>query len=198
MDTELKKEFAQRYGRDPLVVSAPGRINLIGEHTDYNKGFVLPGAVDKRIYAAIAKNGTQTVNVFARELGESASFEIDETARGKVWINYLLGVTYYVQQVGIAIEGVDVLIDGDIPIGAGMSSSAALCSAYGFALNELFELDFTEPCAIVMGSEDKGVFTGMQKISDGVFKIPMTGKFESLNVSVAAGMIMYEAMKQRM
>ncbi|HSC55234.1 MAG TPA: 23S rRNA (guanosine(2251)-2'-O)-methyltransferase RlmB [Phnomibacter sp.] len=66
------------------------------------------------------------------------------------------------------------------------------------ATTKLHETQLAEPCAIIMGSEDKGVFTGMQKISDGVFKIPMTGKFESLNVSVAAGMILYEAMKQRM
>ena len=162
MDIQLKKEFTQRYGRQPLLVSAPGRINLIGEHTDYNKGFVLPGAIDKRIYAAIAKNGTQTVNVFARQFGESAFFAINETERRQGWINYLLGVTFYMQQIGIAIEGVDVLIDGDIPVGAGMSSSAALCSAYGFALNELFALDFSRMELAVIGQKTENNFVGVQ------------------------------------
>jgi len=162
MDEQLRLEFVQRYGREPLLVSAPGRINFIGEHTDYNKGFVLPGAVDKRIYAAIAENGTQTVNVFARQFGESVSFDVSETTPRQGWINYLLGVTYYVQQIGVRIRGVDVLIDGDIPVGAGMSSSAALCSAYGFALNELFNLDYSRMELAVIGQKTEHNFVGLQ------------------------------------
>ncbi len=162
MDQQLRIEFVQRYGREPLLVSAPGRINFIGEHTDYNKGFVLPGAVDKRIYAAIAENGTQSVNVFARQFGESVSFDISETAPRQGWINYLLGVTYYVQQIGVRIRGIDVLIDGDIPVGAGMSSSAALCSAYGFALNELFQLDYSRMELAVIGQKTEHNFVGLQ------------------------------------
>ena len=110
MTASLLKEFVQRYGQEPLLVAAPGRINFIGEHTYYNKGFVLPAAVDKRIYAAMAKNGTGTVNVFARQFSESISFDVNETQPRSGWINYLLGVTYYAQQTGTAIEGIDVLI----------------------------------------------------------------------------------------
>ena len=162
MNEQLRIEFVQRYGREPLLVSAPGRINFIGEHTDYNKGFVLPGAVDKRIYAAIAENGTQTVNVFARQFGESVSFEVNETTPRQGWINYLLGVTYYVQQIGVKIRGIDVLIDGNVPVGAGMSSSAALCSAYGFALNELFQLDYSRMELAVIGQKTEHDFVGLQ------------------------------------
>ena len=162
MDEQLRIEFVQRYGREPLLVSAPGRINFIGEHTDYNKGFVLPGAVDKRIYAAIAENGTQKVNVFARQFGESVSFDVNEKTPLQGWINYLLGVTYYVQQIGVSIRGIDVLIDGDIPVGAGMSSSAALCSAYGFALNELFQLDYSRMELAVIGQKTEHNFVGLQ------------------------------------
>ena len=162
MTASLIKEFVQRYGREPLLVAAPGRINFIGEHTDYNKGFVLPAAVDKRIYAAMAKNGTGTVNVFARQFSESISFDVNETQPRSGWINYLLGVTYYVQQTGTAIEGIDVLIDGDVPVGAGMSSSAALCSAYGFALNELFKLDYSRMELAVIGQKTEHNFAGVK------------------------------------
>lgn len=162
MTASLLKEFVQRYGREPLLVAAPGRINFIGEHTDYNKGFVLPAAVDKRIYAAIAKNGTSEVNVFARQFSESISFDINETQPRSGWINYLLGVTYYVQQTGTDIEGIDVLIDGDVPVGAGMSSSAALCSAYGFALNELFNLDYSRMELAVIGQKTEHNFAGVK------------------------------------
>ena len=162
MTASLIKEFVQRYGQEPLLVAAPGRINFIGEHTDYNKGFVLPAAVDKRIYAAMAKNGTGMVNVFARQFSESISFDVNETQPRSGWINYLLGVTYYVQQTGTAIEGIDVLIDGDVPVGAGMSSSAALCSAYGFALNELFKLDYSRMELAVIGQKTEHNFAGVK------------------------------------
>lgn len=159
---DIEKAFLQRYNREPLIVAAPGRINLIGEHTDYNKGFVLPGAVDKRIYAAIAKNGTGTINVFAQQVNESASFSVRDDKPRTGWINYLIGVTYYLQQTGDTLEGIDVLIDGDIPVGAGMSSSAALCSAYGFAVNELFALDFSRMELAVIGQKTEHNFAGVK------------------------------------
>lgn len=162
MIEQLQQEFIRRFGREPLIVAAPGRINLIGEHTDYNKGFVLPAAIDKRIYAAIAKNGTGTVNVFARQLNEHASFSTREHQKREGWINYLIGVTYFLQQTGNHIEGIDVLIDGDVPVGAGMSSSAALCSAYGFALNEMFGLDFTRMELALVGQRTEHEFAGVK------------------------------------
>ena len=140
MVKKLQVVFKERFNREPLVVGAPGRVNLIGEHTDYNEGFVLPGAVDKKIYVAIAANGTRSVNVFANQFAESWSFSLDDIQPHKGWMNYILGVSYHIQQAGKRFDGVDVIIDGDIPVGAGMSSSAALCSGYGFALNELFHL----------------------------------------------------------
>src|SRR5574343_96703 len=128
LTTTILTQFTQRYGRQPLLVAAPGRINFIGEHTDYNEGFVLPAAVDKRIYVAIAENGTNRINVFASQLKEEASFTIDDHQPRSGWINYRIGVAYFLQQTGGVIRGVDVWIDGDIPVGAGMSASAALCS----------------------------------------------------------------------
>src|SRR5690349_14378140 len=122
MINNLQQVFRDRFQKEALVIGAPGRVNLIGEHTDYNNGFVLPGAVDKRIYVAMAPNNTDTVNVCANQVGESFSFSIDNTEPHTGWMNYLLGVSYHIQQRGKKIGGVDVLIDGDIPVGAGMSS----------------------------------------------------------------------------
>ena len=122
------QEFKQRYNKEPLIISAPGRVNLIGEHTDYNEGFVLPGAIDKRIHVAIAKNDTDTVNVYANDFKESFSFVLSDVKPTKGWTTYILGVTHHIQQKGKQLQGVDVWVDGDIPVGGGMSSSAALCS----------------------------------------------------------------------
>lgn len=162
MVASIEKEFQERFGRKPMVIAAPGRVNLIGEHTDYNKGFVLPGAVDKRIYVAIVKNDSSEVTVFARQFAQSMSFPVSSKEPMEGWINYLIGVTYYLQQTGTQISGVDVLIDGDIPVGAGMSSSAALCSGYGFALNELFGLDFSRMELAVIGQQTEHNFAGVK------------------------------------
>lgn len=162
MIQKLQQAFRERYNKEATIIGAPGRVNLIGEHTDYNYGFVLPGAVDKKIYVAIAPNGTSTVNVFANQFNESYSFSLDVSAPQKGWMNYLLGVTYHIQQRGKKIEGVDLIIDGDIPVGAGMSSSAALCSAYGFALNELFQLGLSRMDLAFIGQKTEHTFVGLQ------------------------------------
>jgi galactokinase len=162
MIKNLQQVFRDRFQKEPLVIGAPGRVNLIGEHTDYNNGFVLPGAVDKRIYVAIAPNNTKQVNVFANQFKEEYSFSIEGIQPQKGWMNYLLGVTYHIQQQGKTIGGVDVLIDGDIPVGAGMSSSAALCSAYGFALNELFNLDYSRMDLAFIGQKTEHTFVGVK------------------------------------
>ncbi len=145
-----------------MIVAAPGRVNLIGEHTDYNAGFVLPGAVDKRIYVAVAPNNSNTVNVFANQFNESYCFNIENIQPHKGWMNYLLGVAHYIQQAGKKIGGVDVLIDGDIPVGAGMSSSAALCSGWGFALNEIFKGNLTRMELAFIGQKTEHNFVGLQ------------------------------------
>lgn len=140
MVTAIHQAFSERYGKAPLIVAAPGRVNLIGEHTDYNMGFVLPGAVDKCIYVAMAENGSSTVNVFARRFGTQAQFRLDEALPREGWVNYLIGMTQLIQQAGHSLSGADVWIDGDLPVGSGMSSSAALCTGYGYALSACFDL----------------------------------------------------------
>jgi galactokinase len=162
MTKKVQQAFRERFNKEPLIIGAPGRVNLIGEHTDYNNGFVLPGAVDKRIYVAMAPNGTTTVNVFASQFNESYSFSLDITGPQKGWMNYLLGVTYHIQQQGKKVGGVDVVIDGDIPVGAGMSSSAALCSGYGFGLNELFQLGLSRMELAFIGQKTEHTFVGVK------------------------------------
>lgn len=162
MVEQLREAFRQRYNREPLIIAAPGRVNLIGEHTDYNEGFVLPGAVDKCIYVAIAANGSEEINVYANQFAESYSFPVNNTAPRSGWMNYLLGVTYHIQQQGKKIGGADVLIDGNISVGAGMSSSAALCSAYGFALNELFQLGHSRMDLAFIGQKTEHTFVGVK------------------------------------
>jgi len=158
----IRDQFHQKFAKEPLIISAPGRVNLIGEHTDYNEGFVLPGAIDKRINVAIAKNQTNSINVFAQDFNESFSFSLDGIKPSKGWQTYILGVTYHIQQKGKQLHGVDVWIDGDVPLGGGMSSSAALCSGYGFALNELFELGFTRIELAYIGQITEHTFAGVK------------------------------------
>lgn len=159
----LEKEFTEKYGRKPLVIAAPGRVNLIGEHTDYNEGFVLPGAVDKCIYVAMAQNDSANINVFARQFNESASFPVNEQSPRKGWLNYLIGVNYLLQEkTGRATGGLDVMIDGDIPVGAGMSSSAALCSAFGFGLNHVFDLGQSRMELARIGQQTEHRFVGVK------------------------------------
>lgn len=143
MIAAVKDKFHQLFGKEPIMVSSPGRINLIGEHTDYNEGFVLPAAIDKKIIYAIALNGTDTCNAFALFSNEMASFSLEKIQPGGGWINYLKGVVYQLQQLGLEVKGFDCVVHGDIPIGAGMSSSAAVEGGLAVGLDHLlgFGLD---------------------------------------------------------
>ena len=163
MIKKIRKEFGERYGKDPMIVTSPGRVNLIGEHTDYNKGFVLPGAIDKKIVVAISKNDQNKINVFARHFNEEYSIVFSDIQKPKGWQAYIAGVTFYVQQNTRPFEsGFDIMFDGDVPVGSGMSSSAALCSAYGFALNELFELGLTRMQLAYIGQQTEHNFAGVK------------------------------------
>ncbi len=135
----VKTKFAELFGADYSIYTSAGRINLIGEHTDYNGGFVFPGAVDKGIVAAIKLNGTDKVRAYAFDLGESAEFGLNEEDKpAQSWAHYIFGVCREIQKRGGKIGGFDTVFSGDVPLGAGMSSSAALESTFAFALNELY------------------------------------------------------------
>jgi galactokinase len=158
----LRNQFEQLYGSTALLAAAPGRVNLIGEHTDYNEGFVLPGAVDKRIYVAIAKNQQGMIRMQANQFQEKFSFSPAEIRPVSGWATYLLGMIYHLQQLHGPLGGLDILVHGDVPLGAGMSSSAALCSAFGFGLNALFSLGMTRMELALMGQKTEHAFAGVQ------------------------------------
>ncbi len=141
MKNRVSQKFAEIYGQGATLFASPGRINLIGEHTDYNGGFVFPGAVDKGIVAAIRLNGTDKVRAFALDLNESAEFGLaEEDKPAQSWACYIFGVCREIQKRGGVIGGFDTVFAGDVPLGAGMSSSAALESTFAFALNHLYNL----------------------------------------------------------
>ncbi|MEG0806769.1 MAG: galactokinase [Alistipes sp.] len=139
MKDKVSKKFEALYGAGALFFASPGRINLIGEHTDYNGGFVFPGAVDKGIVAAIRLNGTDKVRAYALDLQQNAEFGLrEEDKPAESWACYIFGVCREIQKRGGVIGGFDTVFAGDVPLGAGMSSSAALESTYAFALNDLY------------------------------------------------------------
>ena len=140
---EVEKEFGRLFGGTPeVVVRAPGRVNLIGEHTDYNDGFVLPAAVDKYIYFAIGENGTEDCHLYAADIKQQHSFSINRIEPSeKLWANYLMGIMQQLQAPGIPMEGIDCVFGGNLPIGSGLSSSAALECGFAQGLNTLFQLE---------------------------------------------------------
>lgn len=139
--TDIRSKFASLYGEAGILFTSPGRINLIGEHTDYNGAFVFPGAVDKAMVAEIRLNGTDKIRAFALDLNEGAEFGLnEEDAPCQSWARYVFGVAREIQKRGYTIGGFDTVFAGDVPLGAGMSSSAALESTFAFALNDLFNL----------------------------------------------------------
>lgn len=162
MEKDLRRQFNQHFGKEALLAAAPGRVNLIGEHTDYNEGFVLPGAVDKRIYTAISKNDKNVLNLYANQYAQQLSFPLEDIQPVDGWPTYLLGMIFFLKKLAHLEGGLDVLIDGDVPVGAGMSSSAALCCGFGFALNELFEWGLTKMELAVIGQKTEHLFAGVQ------------------------------------
>jgi len=155
--------FQRHFGQEPLLVRAPGRVNLIGEHTDYNGGFVLPAAIDKEIYFAVALNNTNTARLHSYDLDESYSVEMGEMHRDDTqWANYLKGVVAQFQKRGIAVPGFDCMFGGNIPIGAGLSSSAAVECGLGFALNELLGTRLDRMELAKMGQQAEHEFAGVR------------------------------------
>ncbi|GAB2953172.1 galactokinase [Hymenobacter coalescens] len=131
--------FQRHFGyAAPLLVRAPGRVNLIGEHTDYNQGFVLPAAIDKEIYFAVGLNSGSEIRLVSNDLNDCCTVAVDQIHRTKTqWANYLLGVAAQLQKRGIVLAGFDCVFGGNIPVGAGMSSSAAVECGLAFALDQL-------------------------------------------------------------
>ena len=139
MQQNIHSKFVELFGEGGRVFASAGRINLIGEHTDYNGGYVFPGAIDKGIIAEIKLNGKNTVHVYSLDYEDEAIFGLGEEDKPeKQWARYVFGVCRETIKRGGTVKGFDAVFAGDVPLGAGLSSSAALESCFAFALNELF------------------------------------------------------------
>lgn len=165
--------FETSYGGEPRLFIAPGRINMIGEHTDYNEGFVMPTAIDKHFVFAMAKNSSDIFTIHALDLNEKFSFSKSELKPGLGWQNYLMGVIDGLVRRRKIPDGANCVFSSNIPAGAGLSSSAALCSGFGFALNKLFDLglDCLELAKIAQESEHRfaGVKVGIMDMYASLF-----------------------------
>ena len=140
MQNKIHEKFVSLYGEGGSLYASAGRVNLIGEHTDYNGGYVFPGAIDKGLVAEIKLNGTAQVRAFSLDYNEECVFGLNEEDKpAKAWACYIFGVCRETIKRGGKVEGFDTVFAGDVPLGAGLSSSAALESCFAFALNDLFQ-----------------------------------------------------------
>jgi galactokinase len=144
MDTTIAKtvlkSFSQIFPEQPNLYFSPGRINLIGEHVDYNDGFVMPAAINKGVYYAVAANQTDNIHFYAVDFEEHFSININDIKSDESWRNYVLSVVNEFVLLGKEIHGFNCVFGGDIPRGSGMSSSAAVEGGLAFALNEMYQI----------------------------------------------------------
>ena len=145
-----------------IYIESTGRINIIGEHTDYNNGYVLPTAIDKKIQFKFNKNGSlNTCNVHSTNFNTSMSFELSTVDKSeKQWENYILGVIYEIQRLTDKLKGFDCVLDSDIPVGSGISSSAALECGLAFGLNELFDLNLSKLTIVELSQRAEHNYVG--------------------------------------
>ena len=163
MIKELKKVFQQNFQTEPLIVRSPGRINIIGEHTDYNEGFVLPAAIDKAAYIAISLRDDDEIHLVAMDLNENFSVNLkDLKPVGDVsWPNYILGSAAQFLKRGVQLPGFNAVLTSDVPMGAGLSSSAAVECATVFALNELLQTDLDRLTMVRMAQKAEHEYAGV-------------------------------------
>ena len=161
--SRIKEIFHLNFGEPAFIVRSPGRINLIGEHTDYNLGFVLPASIDKAIYVAINKREDNEIHLVATDLTEKFNTALETMEyTDRQWPNYILGVVDQLRKGGYDLSGFNAVIAGDVPLGAGLSSSAAVECATAFALNELFELGLTRKSMAQLSQKAENEFVGVQ------------------------------------
>ena len=161
---ELSALFAQQFNEAPsFVIASPGRINLIGEHVDYNGGFVLPAAINKYMYVAVSQRNDSQIALHAADLNQNYQTTVDAPLqRSKLdWPNYVLGVVDELRKDGHVVSGFNILITGNIPIGAGVSSSAALECATVFACKHLFDLDISKQAMVKTAQRAENNFVGV-------------------------------------
>ncbi|HWJ92253.1 MAG TPA: galactokinase [Flavisolibacter sp.] len=161
--SKVQKDFSKQFDGRPLIVRSPGRVNIIGEHTDYNNGFVLPAAIDKIICVAVIPRDDDRVRLYSGEF--DAFFETtigDMKPVPEVWPNYILGVADQFKKNGRPVRGFDLAIDGDVPIGSGLSSSAAVECATAMALSKVFDLNIEKMDLALTAQHAEHAFAGVR------------------------------------
>lgn len=161
--TEVVQAYHRAFGEAPtLVLRSAGRINLIGEHTDYNDGWVLPGSIDRYIYFALGKNDQNNCHALALDLAEKGQFSVAVTQKSdQQWLNYLQGIFRQFQQDGHELTGVNVALGGNLPVGAGVSASAALECGFALGLQGLFGTAYTRPELALLAQRSCNEFIGV-------------------------------------
>lgn len=161
----ISTQFEQHYSGVPdIIVRAPGRVNLIGDHTDYNDGFVLPVAIDRATYVAARKREDQHIHVFAADLADQDTFLLDTITYSTEhpWSNYVRGVVKEILSEAHHIGGADILITSTVPYGAGLSSSAALEVAVGYSFIQLYDLEIDRTALALLAQRAENTFVGVQ------------------------------------
>jgi galactokinase len=161
MKTKIESIFHQKFEGKPLIVRSPGRINIIGEHVDYNGGYVLPAAIDKYIYVAIDKRNDGIIGLYSVNFDVKIEIELNNLKPSNDFSTYVFGVVDQVIKRGYSISGFNIVIYGDIPVGAGLSSSAALESAVAFAINEVYQLGISKLELVSIAQSAESTFAGV-------------------------------------
>lgn len=159
----VRNKFKQFFDDEPLLFRSPGRVNLIGEHTDYNDGFVLPAAIDKDIVFGISSRNDEQISLYSIDYNEEIKSEIGAIKKSeKSWANYLLGVIDQLNKNGKKINGFNCVFGGDIPIGSGLSSSAAIEAGLAFALDHIYDLKSDKIELVKLAQKAENEFVGVQ------------------------------------
>ena len=159
----LVSSFKENFTSQPFLYRAPGRINLIGEHTDYNLGYVLPAAIDKAMYFAVGRRKDDIISIIAHDLGEQIQWKLGEKpTKTDGWVAYLYGMVEIIRQAGHTISGFDCVFGGDIPIGAGVSSSAALECGMGHAIRTVMKLEISDWELTQMAQRTEHEYVGLK------------------------------------
>jgi galactokinase len=162
MKEKIASIFVEKFNAKPIIIRSPGRINIIGEHTDYNEGFVLPAAIDKAIYLAISKREDDEIHLYVDDFKENFIGNINNVVKVEMlWANYILGVVSELQKAGKIISGFNAVVTSNLPIGAGIASSAALECATAFALNHIFNLQIDKINLVKYAQKAEHNFAGV-------------------------------------
>lgn len=160
---KLQRTFQNQFGDTPRIAVAPGRVNLIGEHTDYNDGFVFPMAIDRHIGVAFQSRSDRLLRVHAADMDDSYTIDLRdvESVPNANWAQYIAGMAWSLQQAGVSLKGLDAVVSGNLPIGAGLSSSAALEMASGLALTTAADHSCSPTCMAQLGQQAENEYVGV-------------------------------------